>query len=130
MITPAARGIYIVDVCDDAVLGKYRKTKHCVCVSVGEGRYLLINTHHRKMYHDFILKASDYDFLKGVDRFLSCYTPQPFTPAQIIKKVGTLSEQDSRILMGKIQTARFIDKILKTKILDELSKTMNTQGTP
>ena len=123
MIAPAPRGIYIVDVRDDPLLGKHRNTKHCVCVSVGEGRYLLINTHHREMYNDFILKASDYGFLKGVDRFLSCYSPQPFKPAQLVKKVGTLSDADTRVLISKIKTARFIHKLLKAKILDELSKT-------
>ena len=124
MITPSARGIYIVDVREEAALGKYRKTKHCVCVSVGEGRYLLINTHHRKIYKDFPLKASDYGFLKGVDRFLSCYTPQPFQPAQLIKKVGTLTDADTRVLLSKLKAARYIPNLLKEKILGELSKTL------
>ena len=130
MIAPEARGIYIVDVRADAELAKYRDTKHCVCVAVGEGWYLLINTHQRKMYNDFILKASDYTFLKGIDRFLSCRHPREYNPAQLIKKVGTLSDSDTRVLMKTIQAAYFMQKAVRIKILNELSKTMNTQGTP
>jgi len=123
MMTPEVRGIYIVDVRDDAELGKYRETKHGVCVSVGEGRYMLINTHRREEYKDFMLKASDYTFLKGVDRFLSCRNPRPYKPERLIKKVGVLSETDTRVAIQKIISSRFIEKTLKAKILDELSKT-------
>ena len=130
MIAPEARGIYIVDVRGDAELAKYRDTKHCVCVSVGEGWYLLINTHQRKMYEDFMLKASDYAFLKGIDRFLSCRHPRLYNPVKLIKKVGMLSDLDTCVLIGKIQTARFIETTLKEKFLDELSKTLKSQGTP
>jgi len=123
MIAPSARGIYIADVSRDAEVGKYRATKHCVCVSVGEGWYLLINTHHRELYNDFLIKASDYGFLKGVDRFVSCRIPRPFTTAQLIKRVGTLSETDTRTMMKKIKASRFMRQAIKIKILDELSKT-------
>jgi hypothetical protein len=130
MITPQARGIYVVDVRGDAELAKYRDTKHCVCVAVGEGWYLFINTHQRKMYDDFILKASDYAFLKGIDRFLSCRHPRLYNSVKLIQKVGTLSDPDTRILIQKIQATRFIETTLKEKFLGELSKTLNTQGTP
>jgi len=119
---PAIRGIYVADVSGDAELGKYRSMKHCVCVSVGEGRYLLINTLHRELYNDFMIKASDYGFLKGVDRFISCHKPSDFIPAQLIKKVGMLSDADTRTMMKKIQASRFMRQNIKAKILGELLK--------
>ena len=124
MIAPATRGIYIADVSGDAEVGKYRSKKHCVCVSVGEGWYLLINTHHRELYNDFMIKASEYGFLNGVDRFISCRIPRPITTGQLIKKVGTLSEADTRTMMEKVKASRFMRNAVKEKILKELLKTL------
>ena len=76
MTAPAIKGIYIADVSGDPELGRHRSNKHCVCVSVGAGLYLLINTAHRELYNDFPIKASDYAFLFGVDRFISCHKPK------------------------------------------------------
>jgi len=120
MISPDIKGIYVADVSDTV---PHRNTKHCVCVSVGRGKYLLINTHHRPMYEDFILKASNYGFLNGLDRFLSCSSSHPIKPEKLFEKVGELSDADTKIMYEKIQKSQKIQSDDKKAILSELEKT-------
>jgi len=126
MTTPAIRGIYIADVKDQANIGKHRSTKHCVCVSVGCGLYLLINTEHREMYDDFPLKASDYDFLHGVDRFLACRDPKVIKDEKIIRRVGTLSDADAKTVYEKIRASDILQPTIIKQVLSELWASFRT----
>ena len=123
MIEPVVKGVYVADISGDKKLGRHRSTKHCVCVSVGAGKYLLINTHHRDEYDDFQINAENYDFLNGVDRFLSCREPRVIQPEKLLERVGTLSDADTKILYAKIETSKKIRKFDKLDILPELWKT-------
>jgi len=73
---------------------EYRDMKWCVCVSVTKNNYLLINTHHRDMYEDFEIKASDYEFLDSIDRFVCYSTVWQFGLNELEAKVGNLSRDD------------------------------------
>jgi len=124
MTAPAIRGIYHADVSADPELGRHRSRKHCVCVSVGSGLYLLVNTAHRELYNDFQIKASDYAFLSGVDRFISCHKPKEISTSSLIQRVGTLSNTDTRTVIAKIKASRAIPENDKTVIISELSATL------
>jgi len=126
MITPVVRGIYIADVKDDTDIGRHRATKHCVCVSVGCGLYLLINTEHREKYDDFLLKASEYDFLNGVDRFLACHDPKVIKDEKLIRRVGTLSDVDAKTMYVKIRASTNIAPVEIKKVLAELWASFRT----
>ncbi len=119
MTTPILLGVYVVDVKD---MIRYRDTKYGVCVSVGTGRYLLINTQHRGEYDELMIRASEYEFLNGVDRYLSCRQLFAFHPKKLIAKVGDLSSDDAKKLIAQIGTSRTIAKGDKFRIISELSK--------
>jgi hypothetical protein len=89
-------------------------------VSVGTGKYLLINTEHRENYDDFRISASDYGFLNGVDRFLSCSRLFAFGPSKIKQKVGMLSEADTKTVIEKIGASGRIGAADKAVIRAEL----------
>ena len=125
MTTPSARGIYIADVSSYAGFGEHRKTKHCVCVAVSGGMYLFINTSHRDMYDDFKISASDYKFLNGVDRFLSCRSARALDARHIIREVGTLSVKDTETVIAKISASDTIPDGDREFILAELRRAQN-----
>ena len=120
MISPSVRSVYLVNV---AGLLKHRDTKYCVCVSVGAGKYLFINTEHREHYDDFQINAKNYDFLAGVDRFLSCIGPTKIPPSRLIQKVGHLNDMDAKTMYVKIEESDLISDDDKEIILPELWKT-------
>jgi len=120
MISPSIRGVYRVNV--KGIL-KYRDMKHCVCVSVGAGMYLYINTNHRENFNDFQISAANYDFLEGVDRFISCLSPTSIPSSNLIQKVGELNEADARTIYVKIQESTMIHNKIKKIVLPELWKT-------
>ena len=122
MITPLVRRIYIADMRADADIGKHRGTKHCVCVSVSNGMYLLINTSHRDLYNDFQISASDYPFLNGVDRFLSCHKLRMINPRQLIREVGALSQKDTETVIMKITASKTISEGDKAIVMAELRR--------
>ena len=124
MILPETRGVYIVDTAGSV---SKRKTKHCVCVSVGMGWYFLINSASREVFDDFPIKASDYDFLNGDDRYLGCSKMNMRTCAagQLIKKVGQLSDADTRTVMKKVQQSNTLLNTEKHKILSELARVLS-----
>ena len=105
MTHPEIRGIYVLDVRGDKWLGKHRETKHCVCVSVGSGKYLAINTRHNPGYHDFMIHASNYAFLEGEDRFIGCGFLFTLDAAKILRKVGFLNDVDAKTVYDKIRAS-------------------------
>ena len=120
MILPSIRGVYLVNV---KGMLKHRDKKHCVCVSVGHEKYLFINTEHRDTYDDFQINAADYDFLEGVDRFVSCFKPTDIPTSRLIQKVGQLNDADAKTVYVKIKESRQIHNKVKEAILAELWKT-------
>jgi len=120
MITPEIKGIYVVDV-TGAV--PYRATKHCVCVSVGHDKYITINTESRPEYGEVKINASEYAFLKGVDRHVLCARILTRKPEYLLARVGTLSDADTKNVYLKIQKSAKIHEDDKKAILDELWKT-------
>ena len=121
MIEPSVCGVYSVDTSDVLT---HRSQKYCVCVSVSLGKYLLINTIHRKIYDDFKIRASDYGFLQGTDRFLSCSVFFDFDPPKLKQKVGVLSSADTKTVIEKIMASRTIAAMDKDIVLAELQKTL------
>ena len=120
MITPEIKGIYVVDV-TGAV--PHRATKHCVCVSVGNGKYITINTESRPEYGEVKIKASEHAFLKGVDRYVLCARILTREPENLLAKVGTLSDADTKIVYLKIKESVKIHEDDKKAILPDLWKT-------
>ena len=74
------------------------------------------------MYDDFTIKSSDYDFLGGIDRFVSCSMIHEFSPDKIIKKAGSLNFGDMARIVNKIQNSRILDKVDKDSVIPELDK--------
>jgi len=120
MTTPEIRGIYVFDVRGNAQLGMYRDTKHCVCVSIGEGQYLTINTRHNPGYNDFQIQAANYDFLNGEDRYLGCGKLFKLDADKILRKVGVLNDFDAKIVYEKIRVSTSISDEEIQKVLSEL----------
>jgi len=124
MITPAVRGAYVANV--EGIV-PHRKTKHCVCVSVAKGKYMMINTQHGESYDDFLIRASDYDFLMGEDRFLSCVRPFSLSSGRLIRKVGALSVADTHRLADKVIRSKTIPKPDRDTIIGELQDALREQ---
>ena len=100
----------------------YRATKHCVCISLSEDKYLMINTNHRKMYDDFEIKSSDYGFLKGTNRFVCCSGMYEFPAGKVIDKVGKLNRDDMAKILDKIQNSKILTKRDKDSVIPGLDK--------
>ena len=121
MILPKTKGIYVADVQE---IMPHRKTKHCVCLAIGDcGRFVAINTDSRPEYGELKINASDYTFLKGVDRFILYEKIFTLAPNDLLKKVGELSDADVKTLYVKIEKNRKILVEDKEVILEELKKT-------
>lgn len=100
---------------------EHRETKHCICIATAQNKYFIINTEHREIYDDFKISAHDYDFLKGLDRYVSCSSIFQFTPDKIICKVGKLNYPDMLKLIDKVQNSEVLDDAEKSAILPELT---------
>jgi len=123
MIAPKARGIYVIDV---RGIVRHRDTKHCVCVSAGDGKYFLINTEHRPEYDDYRIGAADYPFLGGTDRFVACSVAFTIEPASRIRReVGILSRQDTVGLIALVEKSRKLQWDEKAAIVAELRHAQN-----
>ena len=120
MTTPEIRGIYVFDVRGDVELGKHRDTKHCVCISIGNGQYLAINTRRNPAYNDFQILASNYDFLNGENRFLGCGKLFSLDAGKILRKVGNLNDMDAKTAYEQIRASTHIAEDDKKKVLSEL----------
>lgn len=99
---------------------EHRDRKHCVCIATAQDKYFVINTQHRAIYDDFPLRARDYEFLKGEDRYVSCSAIFKFTPDKIIKKVGKLNYNDMKTLIDKVQNSKVLRETEKSSIIPEL----------
>lgn len=111
--------VFVVDVKGSEI--NNRETKHCICISVSKDKYLVINTEHRQIYDDFEIKASDYPFLKGKDRFVCCASVHKFPPEKIISEsVGKLKYSDMLKIIDKIQNSKFLNQSEKNDILPDL----------
>lgn len=121
MMTPTVRGVYVADVTG---IVPWRDTKHCVCVSVATGKYVLINTRHDKSHDDFMLSPSDYGFLMGKGRYLSCSLAFDISADRLMRKVGILSTDDTHKMAGKVIRSKTIPKADKNIIIDELREAL------
>lgn len=101
---------------------KHRSTKHCVCISLGGNKFLLINTHHREMYDDFEISATDYPFLKGNNRFISCSHIMNFDDNITIRSVGMLKYDDILKIKSKIENSTTLTRKDINEILLELEE--------
>lgn len=107
---------------DVTKLFKYRDTKHCVCVSVSNNKFLVINSNHRDKYDDFEIKSTDYAFLNSMNRFVCCSETYTFNNAEIIKKVGNLNRNDMVKIVEKIINSKILSDMEKNTVLPELNK--------
>lgn len=111
-----------VFVCDVSGIVSERDKKHCICVSVSQDKYILINTEHRKIYDDFQISEKNYDFLHGTDRFVACSQILQFDSERKIQRVGTLKYKDMGIVIQKIRESKVLSKIEKDAILPDLEE--------
>lgn len=112
--------VFVVDVAD---VIEHRDRKHCICISVADNKYLVINTEHREIYDDFGIKASDYPFLQGVDRFVCCSQIFQFDGGKLLNgkmPVGQLKYTDMGKIISKIQTSEILDETERQSVLLEL----------
>ncbi len=116
---PDISDVLIMDV---TKLFKYRDTKHCVCVSVSNSKYLVINSNHRDRYDDFEIKSADYAFLNSMDRFVCCSETYTFNNDEIIKKVGNLNRSDMIKIVDKIRNSKILSVMEQNLVLPELNK--------
>jgi hypothetical protein len=123
MIRPVIRGVYIADV--RGIVSR-RDSKHCVCVSISDKKYLLINTFHGEIYDDFLLPLSRYDFLIDRDRYLSCAAVVEIPDGNLKSFVGMLSAEDTYTAAGKILRSKTMRSAEKNRIAlglkDELDR--------
>jgi hypothetical protein len=84
--------------------------------------YLLINTEHRKIYDDLEIKASDYEFLGSINRFVECSELFRIEQKFFIKKVGSLYREDMIKITEKIRKSKFLTAAEKKTVLPELEK--------
>ncbi|GBU21173.1 hypothetical protein R80B4_01062 [Fibrobacteres bacterium R8-0-B4] len=103
-------------------LFKHRDTKHCVCVSVSNNKFLVINSNHRDKYDDFEIKSADYAFLNSMNRLVCCSETYTFNNAEIIKKVGNLNRNDMVKIVEKIINSKILSDMEKNTVLPELNK--------
>jgi len=112
--------VFILDVSDKL---QYRKTKHCVCISVSENKCLLINSNNRGIYNELEIKASDYKFLNGANRFIACLRTIKFEEREIIKKVGSLNYSDMVKITERLKMVKNKDILIQLEdIIAELEK--------
>ena len=121
-MTPVIKGVYVVDVTG---IFPHRKTKHCICVSVGKNKYLPINTTHRDEYNDFLINASDYKFLGGENRYVACSELMTLHPDKLIKKAGQLSDVDAKNILAKLEKAKTIPKNDQYQVIAELARALS-----
>jgi len=109
---------------DVAGVVECRSTKHCICISVSNNRFLVINTEHRQIYDDFEIKAKDYPFLKNVNRFVCCSQIYHFDQSRFLNNkipVGQLKYQDIVKIIDKIQKSEILDETDQSAVLLELN---------
>ena len=99
---------------------QYRDTKHCICISILNNKYFVINTDHRQMYDDFKIEAKNYPFLNAKDRFIACFKIHTIDPDRKIKTVGKLNIEDITKIITKIKNSKTIHKTDKDLILPEI----------
>jgi hypothetical protein len=112
--------VFIIDVADKV---SYRGTKHCICISVTNDKYLVIDTQHREIYDDFEIKAKDYPFLKKVNRFVCCSRIYHFDSSKLLNNkapVGRLKYADVVKIINKIQNSEVLDETEQASVLPEL----------
>jgi len=117
--------VLIIDVSGEI---EHRNTKHCVCVSVSKNKYFMINTKHREMYDDFEIESSEYGFLNGVNRFVSCSLMREFDVGKIIRKVGNLSKNDMRKIIDKMKKSDYLYKIERDLVIPEIEEWMDANS--
>jgi len=118
---PQISEVYVMDVSEKL---EHRATKHCICISAGNGRYVLINSEHREMYDDFEIKVSDYDFLKQ-DSYVGCAEAIVLEKKRIIKKVGSMKYEDMLKILEKIRKPKHIAKPNRAEMVLELETWIN-----
>lgn len=114
--------VFVIDV---RGIVPFRDTKYCVCVSVARNKYVLIDTQHREMYDDFQISAKKYDFLKGIDRYVSCSAIYEFDNSRIKnidQVIGVLQYDDMKKIIEKIRNSKVIKQIDKDSVLPELEE--------
>jgi len=114
--TPQISEVYVMNVSEKL---EHRTTKHCICISAGNGKYVLINSEHREMYDDFKINASDYDFLKQ-DSYVGCAEAIVLEKERIIRKVGNIKYEDMLKILEKIRGPRHIAKPNRVEMALEL----------
>jgi len=120
-ITPQISEVYIMNVSEKL---EYRTTKHCICISAGNNRYILINSEHREMYDDFKISVSDYDFLKR-DSYVGCSEFVVLGRESIIRRVGSMKYNDMLKILEKMREPKHISKPGRTEIALELEEWMS-----
>jgi hypothetical protein len=100
---------------------EHRDTKYCVCISTGDNkdRYFLIDSKSRKMYDDFEIKKSVYDFLEH-DSHISCSKVYELEEERYIEKIGNVNYEDMQTILNKVRNSDRITRAEKDVIVPEL----------
>jgi len=117
-VMAAISDVYIINVTDKI---EYRKTKHCVCISVSKNKGLLINTKNRGIYNELEINSETYSFLNGTNRFVACALPIEFKDNEIVKKEGSLNHADMLRIVEKLKSVKTKQILIQLKdIIAEL----------
>jgi hypothetical protein len=101
-----------------------RDTKWYICVSVNPNKYFIINSDRFKGYDDYLLKSSNYKFLKH-DSYVECSEVHILDKKRIVKKLGNVDYADMKNILGIIRNSVGLSKGEIKALSTELEEWMN-----
>ena len=88
---------------------KNRDTKWYLCVSISHSKYFIINTERFKIYDDYLIKSSNYKFLKH-DSYVECSEIHILDEKRILKKLGNVDYEDMKNILNVIKNSIGLSK--------------------
>ncbi|MCL2102091.1 MAG: type II toxin-antitoxin system PemK/MazF family toxin [Fibromonadales bacterium] len=86
-----------------------RDTKWYICISIGPSKFFIINSERFKLYDDYLIKSSNYNFLKH-DSYVECSEVHILDEKRLIKKLGNLNYDDMKMILHKIKNSIGLSK--------------------
>lgn len=100
------------------------KKKYCVCINPLERLFFLINTENRRHYDCIEISSQSYEFLNGLNRYISCsrsfYIPKQ---NQKEKVLGKIMPGDLKKIVEQIHLSKRLAPNVKPKLLKYLPQT-------
>lgn len=111
------------DICNFFVEGIIPpKNKFALCVHVGDGLFLLINSENRKMYNCVPIpkgkKFPKYDSFVGTSKV---YSPSDSVKIEYFDKA---SKEVLNLILEKVKNSKTLSKVIKDKIIKSLSDSL------